>query len=256
MPRIERMRESVEHAMAPLGADGSFELTHLPPGPSRAFLVITAAVSHGFSLTEDGISGAQRLDELDVPEGAVLERDFAVPELPGWIAFELRVNGQPAPFVDLRVLGPISLDGRTDGDGHFGPKRAPAGTWRVWAYDREAGWDGFLSGEILVDAGREASAILDAQVISGTLTCVGVDGLPIASESVVVVRPRDADGRTFIPTSPVALVKTDANGRLALQLMPGEYALQRGTAKPPWDTSTAVPFSWTSSGPLVERVQL
>jgi len=220
--------------------------------------VIAESVHQGFGLSEDGvISGTERLDDLEVPSGSVLERDFTVARLPGFLALDLRINGQPAPFVELRLLGPIDVDGRTNAAGHFGPKRVPGGTWSVWAYDRKAGWDGPLSGDILVDPGEQADAVFDAQLVPGTLTCVGADGRALAGEPVTVVRVGQVGPWDFVPTSPVASLKTDANGRLSLQLMPGEYALQRGVYEP-WndEEGSTSPFTWTSSGPLVERVQL
>jgi hypothetical protein len=256
LQRVEQARESLEHARTMLGPDGSFELAHLPPGPSRAFLVIAEAVAHGFGLAEDGVVGAERLDDFEVPAGGAIERDLMTSGLPGWLSFELRLDGQPAPFVQVRVLGPITVDGRTDEVGRFGPKRVPFGSWSVWAYDREAGWDGLLAEHLVVDPGEQADATLDAELISGTLTCVSADGLPIAGESISVVRAGDFHGRRSFPTSPVAYLKTDANGRLVLRLMSGEYALKRGADTPPWDLSAAVLFTWTATGPLAERVQL
>src|SRR5262249_43493807 len=126
LQRMQDMRDSLQHALAPLGADGSFELTHLPPGPSRAFLVIAEDVRQGFSLTDDGISGGENLGELAVPEGSLLERDFDAQETTGVVTLEVRVNGEAAPFLEVTLQSEepgIGVLGKTDAGGRFGPKR-------------------------------------------------------------------------------------------------------------------------------------
>src|SRR5262245_37701634 len=177
----ERTGRSLDECRTRLGRDASFLLERLPPGPSLAFLVINEAVATGFNASPEGVRGTVRLGEVEVPSGETLDRDFTATELPGWIEFDLFVNGQPAPSTGVTLLGPMSVEGLTDDQGHFGPKRVLAGTWSVSARNRKAGWEGRVPGTIVVEPGERAKTVLDAPVARGAVMLVDAEGRPIAS---------------------------------------------------------------------------
>lgn len=261
MEQVNQISESLKYAVAALSADGAFELAHLPPGPSKAYLVLTELVGHGFSLSANGIAGAVPLGALEIPAGGVLERDFDAQELPGSVTLLLRVNGAPAPFVQVTLtgdetLGWLQLEGRTDAEGRCGPLRAPVGVWSVFALDSGSAWSHHLPTPVVVESGRETHATLDVQVTSGSLLFVDAQGQPLSGESVTLLRASALDPQFGRAWEQVLVRKLDATARLSLQLVPGEYALQRGEFDPWEEPSSPVPLTWTATGPLSERVQL
>jgi len=259
MGRVYVARDSLDHAVATLEADGTFELDNLPPGPSRAFLVIRELTERSVTLTEDGIAGGLELGALDVPAGGVLEWSSEALELPATLSLVLLVDGSPAPFVDLTLRAGeersrIQLKCRTDAEGRAGPVRALSGNWRVYAQDREAGWGAWVAAPLLVAPSEEASVTLTLETGRGALLCVDAAGAPLAGADVYVLHAGggSAGGGSY----PLAVRTTDASGRIELELVPGEYTLHRSDGHSRPGTVPGTAFTWTTDGPLDERVIL
>jgi RNA polymerase sigma-70 factor (ECF subfamily) len=255
LQRADELNHALGLGLQRLPPDGRFELTGLTPGRSKSFLVIDTALKRGHSFSGVRLEGSLELDEIDVPEGVMLEREFAPMEFPGSIVLHALVNGVPAPGLDLCVqmeAGPKGwkrLQGSTDATGRYRPERALPGVVRVWLEGREAGWTSEPT-DVFVEAGRVTELDLPVTLAAATLSLVDAQDRPIANEPFIVL------ARDWVtPWSPIAARRSDAEGRIELNLVPAEYLLYRGEMQPGGPTGPSVPFTWTTSGPLAARLR-
>ncbi|NOT30617.1 MAG: carboxypeptidase regulatory-like domain-containing protein [Planctomycetes bacterium] len=137
--------------------------------------------------------------------------------------------------------------GATDGEGRLGPLSALVGVWSVSASDPKALWSGVSATPVFVESGRESRVRVDFVLARGALTCVDANGSALAGLTIAVLPASGGWMNDCV---------TDANGRIELELVPGEYAVQRGEFEPRSPAQQTVPLTWTATGPLSARVQL
>jgi len=233
-----------------VGADGRFELGPLPAvsGTVRLHLPEVRASGMGSSFTS---GSGQELGTVTLEEDTVLERDFEVPSLPGTLALDVTVNGAPAAGLRVQLSGPTgSLTGETDARGTFGPRPAFGSTWRVQIEDPDAGWR-HAAPEIESRSGSDTRVTVAIDVAEARLVLVDAStGAPLVGHMVGVFRDRRRLGR---------LRETDAAGGVSFTLTPGEYKLVLDPGERPWiqaATARSAVLTWTTTGPLAERVSL
>jgi RNA polymerase sigma-70 factor (ECF subfamily) len=232
------------------------EIGPLPPGPVRVFALLPDTHQHGRTWSGSGISGGRELALLEVIDGETVEAQLVLDECPGDVTVEVRVNGVIGSGVSVTLL-PVAQDdstrfeGATGTDGRFGPVRAFGGEYEAYLSDRSAGWSLRHPRTFTCPAGSAALAILEVELASGALVCTDEHGLALAGQEVTVLRLAQDGNRTHVVTR-----TADATGRVELTLVPGEYALQLGPYDPRPPRPDVVPFTWTASGPLEERVRL
>lgn len=194
---------------------------------------------------------------MDVLEGQTTTADFVLGErVPGHVSLVVLVNGTPAPGLDVALRSvdtqdPTELRCTTDATGTSAPVQAFPGLYRVHLRDPEQGWNDWCPEQMLVVSGASVPRTVAIAVTSGTLECTQAGGLPLANETLTVLRASEHAGFW----NPVATRQTDGLGRVELRLTPGDYALRRGEFQPFAEASVTVHLTWTASGPFSARVQ-
>jgi hypothetical protein len=123
-----------------LEADGRFELGPVPAGSGVVRLQLPEERSSAAGAMSSPSSG-QELGTVTIEEGAVLERDFEVRDLPGMLVLVVRVNGVPTAGLRVQLSSSVArLSVETDAQGTYGPRATFATTWNARVEDRTAGW--------------------------------------------------------------------------------------------------------------------
>jgi RNA polymerase sigma-70 factor (ECF subfamily) len=251
---LPHQRFDLRRALArPIRGAEPIELGPLPPGLVRVHALLPDTHQRSKATSGSRVSGGRELAVLEVAEGATVEAQLVLDECPGDMTVEVRVDGSPAPGVSVTLV-PVDPDectrfeGVTDAEGRFGPVRAFPGEYTVHLSDRRAGWSFRHPTSVTCRPSAAVEVDLDVELVAGALVCTDAHGDALVAQQVTVLCLTDGG------SSHVVTRRTDAGGRLELQLVPGEYGLQLGAYLP--RRSEHVPFSWTASGPVPERVQL
>lgn len=219
----------------PLNADGSFEVLGLVSGPTTVFLFLPRAArapgGDGSNfVTEVGLSGSSGDDDyvalptFELSPG-INTREFDIAEVfPSHAQVEVRVDGLLAPELLVQLGRSESFGqgggriGYTDSNGTAASIVDFPGSRWVEVQDRKKGWRYCEPVPLELSPGGSASTSVEIELREGHLSLIDEQGQAIAGAAVQVTLEEGGKSGWVGP-----LRTTDANGRLEMTLVPGEY---------------------------------
>jgi len=192
---------------------------------------------------------------------------------PATVHFEVRVNGEPAP--ECAVVGLRQDFAQTNRHGKFVLPIGPSGTFShewvapgLWIFGANSPRGPWLQTEPVarvVEPGDEIHVVIDVSPVTGTVQFVDPEGQPLAETELafaINVRATGLDHTRVANSGALdALVTrtTDADGRLALELLPGEVLVR---VRPPgvflfgFHGVTGTTLEWSFDGPVTDTLTL
>lgn len=230
--------------------DGLYRSPALPLGPCAIELVAypdPAAPSQGVAPLRLSLGSVDVMDDdtaHDLDAGA---------NAPAGARVDVLVDGVPIEGLTVALhragSNAPSGDARTGADGvaYVGPLAAGPVHVVVEAADRR--WSWCTSEPLALEAGQVATANLSISLVEAELQLLeNHEGKPLAKRALSI-----APVVSPVPLAPRTL-RTDAQGRVRLALVPGEYRIEEALGfdaqgRPRAPVSAGVTIDWTNAGP-------